>query len=1247
MSPLETHPSLDHDRYQVGRLLGTGQNGVVYEAWDRRRNAPVAVKLLKTPGADAIYLLKREFRLLAELGHPNLVNLYELVHAEGTWFIVMELVQGEDFFAWVRGTPADPFASEWFSNPTEDLALPTDTARSLPEASLPPDIERLTDAIAQVVRGLAALHDHGRLHCDVKPANVLVRPDGRAVIVDFGLVWDVEGAHSEVSRLGEVMGTAAFMSPEQARGEAPTPASDLYAVGVMLFQGLTGRLPFEGPVMDMTHAKQQSPPPRPSDLLEGVPEALDDLARDLLSPDSASRPSAGEVLTRLGRPAPGGAMIGRPRFVGREQEMEHIDALWARARTQHGVLALVHGTAGIGRSRFVQQVASRLRRRDRPLVLWGRCLERESVPFKAFDQLVDALRRRLERLDEATLDEVLPSDMGALVRAFPALGVFGDGPTETLELGDISDSRNRAFRAFRQLLANLARHRPLLIAIDDAHWADIDSVRLLVNLLRDLRGQRVLWILTYRDEEALGSDLLTQLHDGTLLHGLEHADIALLPLSSTDAEVMAHGLVGQARDDASRMAADIALESGGNPYFLTELARHALFVTPAGAMPEDERRRSLDDLIASRLDALPEPARRLARAVALTNRPLPLRVLARAADAEQDARGALVALDNLHLVRASTGPLGHLVEPYHERVASSIAEGLTPDARGALHLRIARAMEQYGWNEPESLFTHMLHGGDQRRAGELAARAARNAADALAFERSAEYYQTALALGEWPPDERAELQVALGEVLIYAGRGREAAQAFLKAAPEVAAPRALVLRRRAGEQLLVSGHVDEGLALFAEVLEAVHLTLAPSYGWARFGIARNRLLTWMIGVDQPSRPASDAPTEVLQRIDAAWFLSIGLMLVEPLQGRYFHEWNLRLSLRCREPLRMLRALSLELVSAAMDPAPRSAASFERTRRRARELAAELGTPHARGLVALGEGLAHYVAASWDRAYQSFRVAEQTVAQGHGEAHFELAAAKLFAAKALAWRGRLREADEERALQLAEAEASGNRLIASNLRLDIFPLMLIALGRTEACRREIDHVLTQWQRPGIDYPRFFAMHGQVYLHLYDERFRDAWDLMAGAEQTLAASGLTRLPLNQATFSWLQGLAAVKGAARGDALLSRAATKIARALRASRLPVAHAHAAVVEAGMARLHGDQEAAISRLQEARDAYDALGMALHANACLLRLGSEGGTTGQQGARDRARAWMLGEGVSDPGKVSRLLAPGFGELDPD
>ena len=333
-------------RFVVEGRLGEGGMGVVHQVRDVERGEVVALKTMTHLDAGSLLRFKREFRALADISHPNVVQLYELFSEEDHWFFTMELVDGCDLLTWVHSSlsmppsalvrsgrsivrdsrPSQPPQSGPSEPPTR--LAPRETYDSLvdevfgtpllPELTPDPvsmkarflvrDAARLRDAFRQLASGVQAIHAAGKLHRDIKPSNVMVTPDGRVVLLDFGVVgeylprrqFEALGAARPPFRHDEsLVGTPAYMAPEQAAFQPATPASDWYAVGVILFEALTRRMPFEGSTSDLLLSKQRPLAAPPSALVEGIPPDLEKLCIDLLQLDPRSRPTGEDVIRRL------------------------------------------------------------------------------------------------------------------------------------------------------------------------------------------------------------------------------------------------------------------------------------------------------------------------------------------------------------------------------------------------------------------------------------------------------------------------------------------------------------------------------------------------------------------------------------------------------------------------------------------------------------------------------------------------------------------------------------------------------------------------------------------------------------------------------------------------------------------------------------------------------------------------------------------------------------------------------------
>src|ERR1700682_2071611 len=387
------------ERFAIEGGLGAGAFGVVYRAFDRERNASVALKTLRGADVEALYRLKQEFRSLQGIAHPNLVELHELLEDAGQWFFTMELVEGQNFLDHVWGiaasepsptpSPAAAGASTLSREHASDERADDDRGQAvfspLRAHSLPLNADRLRIALRQAGGGMRALHVAGKLHRDIKPSNILVSREGRVVLLDFGLVTELANPHPE--RRLSLVGTPSYMSPEQGTGGPVTEASDWYSLGVMLFEALTGRRPFEGDFVEMMWEKQHRAPAAPSDLSLGIPEDLDRLCRDLLRGNPKERPTGEEILRRLAGPRPRRSTAITPAsarlapFVGRQSHLAALEAAYHATRRTGVVTVYVHGSSGTGKTVLVRRFLDGLRRED-AVVLTGRRYERESVPYK-------------------------------------------------------------------------------------------------------------------------------------------------------------------------------------------------------------------------------------------------------------------------------------------------------------------------------------------------------------------------------------------------------------------------------------------------------------------------------------------------------------------------------------------------------------------------------------------------------------------------------------------------------------------------------------------------------------------------------------------------------------------------------------------------------------------------------------------------------------------------------------------------
>jgi hypothetical protein len=1022
------------------------------------------------------------------------------------------------------------------------------------------------------------------------------------------------------------------MAPEQIDGEPIGPAADWYALGATLYCALTGRPPFAGAREDVLERKSAGAmPPRP----EG-PEDLAQLCLDLLRRDPARRPNGDDILRRLGgEPAP---TSGRGAvFVGREAELGVLRRASVDAAAGRAVTVLVHGESGVGKSALVHRFLER--NVAGALVLDGRCYERESVPYKALDQVIDQLAAHLAALPARAVESILPGRVGLLAEVFPALrkvpviaGVSARG--DDAPTADPFQHRRAVFAALRELLTRLGGRGAVIIGIDDLQWGDADSLALLGHILQGLDAPPVLVCATVRTSGDIAALATLRPHLGD-----DVRELAVDRLPPARAKELVERLAG---DAAASVRADAVVgEAGGHPMFIEALVRHQL-AHPGSAGPL-----RLDDALIARFVDLPAEASEILELVCVAGAPVAQEMCALAARAPfATIADRIAALRAAHLVRTHGVRRQDTVEPYHDRVREAVLARIAPAALPRLHRELARALESSGDADPETLAVHFAAGGELAAAARHADRAAERAAAALAFEQAARLCRWALELD--PAGVGATgLRVRLGDALAAAGRGRDAAEVYLAAAVDVPDREQLDLRRRAAEQLLISGCVDEGLTVLRTVLESVGLPMpaTPRRALVRLLVNRVRVRLRGGGLRVRLRDPADVSPETLTQIDTCFSAGMGLAIVDTIRGADFQARHILLALDAGEPYRVACALAAEAAFHAAGGGP-ARARTERLVSAAESLAAQVGHPNALGYAAFAGGTADYLVGRWasgrercDRAAEIFRERCTGVSWWIDTANY-------FALECLAYGGELAELSRRVKTLLADAEERGDRYAATNLRIGLPAMAWLCADDLDDGRRQIEEAMAGWSHQGfhIQHLAELLSLGQMDLYLGEgltayRRITGAWDAITGA--IVFRVQLTRIATYHqlARASLAAAIESPAGSAERRRLVAgarRAASKIAREHMSWGDPLA----ALARAGAAHLVGDDGAARSELAAAIAGFDAAGMGAYAAAARCRLGMlEGGDAGA--ALLAAGTAVLAPAVRRPDRMSAVLAPGF------
>jgi len=731
--PSEALPaSFGAGRYEVKRFLGEGGKKRVYLAHDSLLDRDVAFALIKSEGLDNVgkERITREAQAMGRLGaHPNIVSVFDLgtepsrSSQDGQPFMVTELMGGGDVEGLIERAP--------------DHRVPLDQALVIAD---------------EVCRALEHAHTHGVVHRDLKPGNVWLTNDGTAKLGDFGLAVALD--RSRLTQAGMMVGTVSYMPPEQAIGGEVTARSDLYSLGAMLYELVTGRPPFIGDEsVAIITQHLNTPPVAPTWHRPDCPLGLEALILRLLEKDPSKRPTtASEVRQLLAATqgpelstptpeslAPTDSPIYRRTFVGREHELKQLQRAFDAALSGQGGLTMVVGEPGIGKTALCEQISTYVAVRGGKTLV-GHCYEEGSfsLPYLAF---VEAMRTYVLAREPDGLKQDLGSGAAEVARIVSE--IRDRVQVELRPAGDPEDDRWRLLQAVAGFLRNATTVQPMLLVLEDLHWADRGTLDLLLHLARNLEGTRLLIAGTYRDVEVDRSHPLSSaLADLRRIGSFQR--VPLRGLTVDEVHRMMTNIRGQ--EPPWSRAEAIHRQTEGNPLFVQEVLRYLVeeglvvreggrYARTDGTDPEAGIPEGLRDVIGKRLSKLSPECNRLLSTAAVIGRDFGLQTLQRVADVPEDE--LLTALEDAARVgvleqQARGGVIRFRFS--HALFRQTLYEEIFAPRRIRLHQAVARALEgQYASRLEEhaaELAEHFAQSTDAEdlekavRYGEIAAKRA-------------------------------------------------------------------------------------------------------------------------------------------------------------------------------------------------------------------------------------------------------------------------------------------------------------------------------------------------------------------------------------------------------------------------------------------------------------------------------------------------------------------------------------------
>jgi class 3 adenylate cyclase len=871
-------------RYQVRRFLGEGGRKRVFLAHDTRLDRDVAFSLIKTEGLDASGLarVRREAQAMGRLGdHPHIVTVFDIGEEGGQPYIVSQYMEGGDL--------------EGLIQRAENHRL------SISQSVLIAD---------QVRQALEHAHGRGIIHRDLKPGNIWLTEGGTAKLGDFGLAVALERSRLTVE--GMMVGTVAYMPPEQALGREADARSDLYSWGCVFYEMVTGRPPFLGDdAVAIISQHINTAPVAPTWHNPEVPRALEALILRCLAKDPNERPQSAAAVPKAMEAIMDTASTVAQRaveeeanpldrlaggvFVGREKEMDELRAGLEDALSGRGRLIMLVGEPGIGKTRTSEEFATYASLRNTQ-ALWGRCYEGEGAP--AYWPWVQVIRSYVHNRDAKELMSEMGPGAADIAQVVSEVRERLPGLPTPPAL-EPEQARFRLFDSTTTFLKNAGSRQPIVIVLDDLHWADKPSLLLLQFLARELRGARLMVLGTYRDVELRRQHPLAQtlgelnrqgLSQRILLRGLSERDVARF------IEITSGITPPQALVDA------VYRETEGNPFFVNEIVR-LLVADGRLERPEEVKSWSVTipqgvrEVVGRRLDHLSEACNRVLTVASVIGREFGLdaleRVIVRQAQHERLTGDRLLEALEEAIGARVIAELPRAAGRYsftHALIWETLYEELSTTRRVRLHRQIGEVLEGLYAANPEPHLPELAHhffegaqAGDVDKAIDYATRAGERATSLMAYEDAARHYETALQAldvrDKKDEAQRCELLLALGEARNRAGDRERAKETFLQAADisrklndgEALARAALGFAGVFGEWGVVdervTGLLEEALGALGDEDSALRASL----------LSRLAMELWFSGLTEPAELPSRQAIEVARRLgepkalaDALW-----------------------------------------------------------------------------------------------------------------------------------------------------------------------------------------------------------------------------------------------------------------------------------------------------------------------------------------------------------------------------------------